>query len=94
MKDIKINSSLDVSFENGDFVVGDSTEQHQQLLLVTNKGDWKEDPTIAVGVQRFLKDEDNSGLLTEIKKEFERDGMRVNKIELSSDSIIIDAPYK
>jgi hypothetical protein len=95
MKDLILDTTFDLSFENGDFVIDESTEQHQELLLITNKGDWREDATIAVGVKRWLKDEDDGGDLTgEIKKEFEKDGMRVQSIRLDDEGFKINAPYK
>jgi hypothetical protein len=94
MTDILLDDTFDLAFENGDFLIGESTEQHQQLLLITNKGDWRENTTIGVGVKNWLKDEDNNTLLGEIKKEFERDGMLVESIALDGESIIINAPYK
>lgn len=94
MKDILLNSDFDLDIVNGDLVVGESTTQHQQLLLLTNKGDWKENPLIGVGAAGFLKDEDESGLLQEIRIQFEKDGMEVNDITIDSGEIKIDAQYK
>lgn len=94
MKDILLNSDFDLDVADGDLVVGESTTQHQQLLLLTNKGDWKENPLIGVGASGFLKDEDESGLLQEIRIQFEKDGMEVNNISIESGEIKIDAQYK
>jgi hypothetical protein len=95
MKDLILDATFDLSFANGDFVIDESTQQHQELLLLTNKGDWREDATIAVGVKRWLKDEDDGGDLTgEIKKEFEKDGMRVQSVKIDSTGITVNAPYK
>lgn len=94
MNDILLDINYDLQIENGDLVTGNSDEQHQQLLLVCNKGDFKENPTICVGVERWLKDEDDvSGLLGEIKSEFEKDGMKVNSVLLTDGKLDIDASY-
>ncbi len=63
-----ILQDYDLKTESGDFVCDVSDEQHQALLLATNKGDWKESPTVGVGVAAWLKDDDPDGLLGEIKK--------------------------
>lgn len=93
MKDILLNNELDLDIANGDIVVGESTVQHQQLLLVTSKGDWKENPLVGVGAAAFLKDEDESGLLNEIRVEFQKDGMDVKAVNIQSGEINIDANY-
>jgi hypothetical protein len=94
MNDVKLNSVLDLDIANGDLVTGEATEQHQQLLLTTVKGDWKENPTIAVGLFGFLKDNDAEGLLGEIKQEFERDGMRVDSLSFDGQNVNVIASYQ
>lgn len=93
MKDILLNEDFDLLIENGDLVIGESTNQHQQLLLLTKKGDWKENPTVGVGLAGYLKDDADSDLLGAIRTEFEKDGMTVNSIELKNEDFIIDAHY-
>lgn len=92
MNDVLLNN-YDLSFENGDFATGNSDVQHEHLLLINDKGDFKETPTACVGVERWLKDDDAIGLLGEIKKEYERDGMKVNKIELTEGKLNVNASY-
>ena len=93
MQDIILNADLDFQYINGERVRGESTIQHQNLLLISNKGDFKESPTACVGIALFLKDDDKSGLLSEIKKEFERDGMKFKSVELVNNQLNIEAPY-
>ncbi|MBS0647398.1 MAG: oxidase [Verrucomicrobia bacterium] len=92
MKDFLLDENDDLAI-NGDLLIVDkSDEQHQRLLLLTNKGDWKESATVGVGILRWLKDE-GEGLLAEIKKEFEKDGMTVKKIDLTEGKLTTDAAY-
>ena len=93
MKDFLLDIDDDLQCANGDLVVGESTTQHQNLLLLSSKGAWKENPTVGVGAAGFLKDEDVNGLLAEIKEQFEKDGMKVNNIYYSNDKITTDANY-
>jgi hypothetical protein len=93
MTDILLDTDLDLEFANGDFVTGESTTQHQELLLISAKGDFKEYPTACVGAGGYLKDEDVSALLGEAKQEFEKDGMKVNSILFDNDKLLIDAHY-
>ncbi len=93
MNDFLLDIDNDLQIANGDLVTGESTLQHQNLLLISSKGAWKENPTVGVGAAGFLKDEDVNGLLAEIKQEFEKDGMKVNSIEYKDDKITTDAHY-
>lgn len=93
MKDILLNEDFDLDIADGDFVVGSSTLQHQKLLLLANPGDYKENPTVGVGIHGFLKSEESTQLYAAIKREFEKDGMVVNKIEMINDNINIDAHF-
>lgn len=94
MRDLLLDENDDLSFGQGDLGNGISDPQNKKLLLVSDKGDWKEHPTVCVGAERWLKDDDPQGLLGEIKKEFERDGMTVIKLELTEDGKLTeDAHY-
>jgi hypothetical protein len=93
MQDFIYDTDKELRIADGDFAVAESSIQHQELLLITNKGEWKENPTIAVGSVGFLKDDDEAGLLSEIKTELERDGMQIDNIDLTEEKIIINAHY-
>ncbi len=93
MNDILLNTDLDLDFAGGDLVIGDATKQNQQLLVISSKGDWKENPTIGVGAAGYLKDEDEAGLMAEIKTQFEKDGMKVFAIKVSNENIEVSASY-
>jgi hypothetical protein len=47
--DILLDDNNDLRIENGDFVVGDSTKQHQKLLLMLSKGDTRQFALDGVG---------------------------------------------
>lgn len=93
--DILLNKSTnDLVIQNGDLVIGESTRQHQQLLLLFEKGDLIEFPTHGVGTRSWINDDVSfADLKAEIKREFERDGMRVTKIAVSSQTITTEANY-
>lgn len=94
MIDIALDSNPDVSVINGDFALSESTSCHQQQLLLNNKGDFKQNPTICVGVVNYFNDEHFNGLVRAISTEFARDGMDVKSISLlPTGSIKSDAYY-
>lgn len=93
MKDLLLDAGKELAFSDGDFATGESTLQHQELLIFTNKGEWKEAPTVAVGAIGFLKDEDEAGLLAEVKAQFEIDGMEVKSVTLQNSNLNTDARY-
>lgn len=94
MTDILHNDEYQLQVSGGDFVTGRSDEQQQGLLIVCAKGDWKQFPSACVGAYNYLKGEDEQGLLSGIKWEFERDGMKVNRVYKQDAQIITDARYK
>lgn len=92
--DILLDSNNDLKIENGDFVMGDSTEQHQKCLLLAAKGDYKQFPLIGVDVFNWLNDDRPEDMMREVRIQFSNDGMRVNKMDVNYPSNIkIDATY-
>lgn len=79
------DDDFDLKIENGDFVVGESTQQHQQLLLLLEKGELRQYPKTGVGLKTFLNDDNIGDLNQEIQKQFEADGMTISKLKIFSD---------
>jgi hypothetical protein len=82
----------DIACKNGDFVIGDSTLQHQADLLEAGEGEYKQAPTVGVGLQGFLNDEDPAEMLRKIRIQFVGDGLNVSQLK-SSDPLNIKANY-
>jgi hypothetical protein len=85
----------DIRIENGDLVIGDSVTQHIEDLLIAEKGFFKFDPEIGVGLNRYTNDDlSPEDLIRLIRLELEKDGMKINKILISNDGKIeIDGNY-
>ena len=84
----------DFIYQDGKVTIGESTRQHQEDLLILDKGWNKFRPTRGVGVMDFLADETAPGALeSAIRREFERDGMRVGMLENENGKLTIDADY-
>jgi hypothetical protein len=98
MMDINLETLIDATDDlvitNGDFIIVESTQQHQRQLLLNDKGSFKEDPTICVGIFGYLDDEGLNNISRDTGKEFARDGMKINKIEITNNGLLnIDAYY-
>lgn len=91
--DILIDSTTyDLQIVAGDFKVGDSTTQHQQLILVAAKGDFKLSPLVGVDAFKHLHDHSNT-LARDARVEFIKDGMQVRAINNLKGNITVDANY-
>lgn len=95
MQDFLLDEDGDLMIEDGDLVIGFSDQQHQNDLLLIDKGNSKEFPELGVGIFKFLESEDRSALLREIKIQFNADGMNVTDVGYTEDGkIVFDAVYK
>lgn len=100
MIDIKLDGD-DLYFKSvtdggdGDFIKTESTAQHQRQLLLNNKGDFKESPTVCVGAALFLDEDDGmQNLMREITAQYSADGMDVRSLSLNArGEIVSNAEY-
>ena len=88
------DKNQDFKIANGDFVVGETTIQNQRLLLLCQKGEFKEFPDRCVGLHNFLETADSQSLAREIDVDFTKDGMKVRRIVIDIPNIEIDADYE
>lgn len=99
MKDLKLDENGDIMFDaNGELVTIDNAkDQNQKLLLFTHPGDWKEHPTVGIGLWDYLlgENEDIDELRQTIQSQFEEDGMEVENLDISEDfKLNVEANYK
>jgi hypothetical protein len=93
--DILLDENFDpiINAVTGEFIVGQSTRQHQKLLLLCDKGDFVEDGLKGVGLFGFLDDENPANMYREIRVQFNQDGMSVNRLDMINKKLQVDAPY-
>jgi len=95
MTDIILNKTGDLDIQNGDIILGYSDNQHQEHILLANKGDYKEFPELGVGINNMLNEDDYMPFLIESKKNLEYDGMKINNIKFEENgNLNIDGYYK
>lgn len=94
MDDIQLEQD-DLKLAAGDFLIMDGAAEHQRQLLLNNKGDFKESPTVCVGAFTYIEEEQIGTLLRAIKTEFARDGMTSISLSISQTGVInSDATYQ
>jgi hypothetical protein len=85
----------DLVIANGDLKIDESTLPHQHDLLLANKGEYRQHPTIGVGLNNEIDDNfDSVDFKKAVTQELENDGQRIVKIEAKDpEKIKIDSEY-
>lgn len=92
--DILLDENFDIIIDNNSFAIGESTYQHQKILIFADKGQFKSDPTCGVGSRRFLESSRPDDFAREIRQEFMKDGMSIRSLKIAENlEINIDAIY-
>ncbi len=93
MIDFIIDEKYNLQFLNGDLATGFSDNQHQQHILIANKGEYKAHPEVGVGIEDLLSDDNYTATLLEAKKQLEYDGMTIYNIIYNNENLNIDGQY-
>lgn len=88
-----LSDDNDLIVKNGDLQIGDITNQNQDLIIMSAKGEFKEEPLKGVGVEDFLDDESPESLLRNIRTELSKEGMKVQQLSINNGIINIQATY-
>lgn len=95
MDDFLLDENNDLLLKDGDLVIGNATLQHQNHIILAEKGEFKNAPEIGAAVRSHLNNENPRELLREIRRNFEYDGMKVNSLKVATNgNLLIDAEYK
>jgi|AMZC01.1.fsa_nt_AMZC01002902.1_16 hypothetical protein len=99
MKDILLDSMNDLAVKNGDFDIQHSDIQNVSLLMISEKGDFKESPAVGIGLVKYL-DSPFSGkqrlqFIREVTLQIEADGGTNTEIQMdSSGNITVRTTYR
>lgn len=76
--------------------IGEITYQNQAVILQASKGEFKEFPTLGVGIAAMVNDHETAGWRREIALQLEAEGMTVNEvvIDKTTNKMTIDAQYR
>ena len=93
--DLKIDVKRDTNGKIAQgLVVGDTLQQNQALILITQPGENKFNPDLGVGITDMLLDHDYLNYRHRIREHFAKDGLKVSRLDLYENKPLrIDANY-
>lgn len=91
-RDIKQEAN-ELVFQNGDFVITDSDQQHIEDIVEAYPGHYKEFPLLGVGVRQYINASGSQAeLQSQIRLQLEADGYTINNVIIGDEGkIYIDA---
>lgn len=93
MKDILLDpNDGGLMLVNGDFAVGESTQQEIELILTTFRGEWKRSPLLGAEIQRMIKAQ--QGITTMrgvVREQLEMDGFKKVTFDIENNQINVKA---
>lgn len=95
MKDLLLNENFDLDFSDDDFSFGETTQQNQGLILLANKGEFRQSPFVGVGLKQYVEDDQLGAMRTELARQLELDGMYIQNLTVFSNGrVLINATYE
>ncbi len=89
--DLLLDDNKDISFENGDLVLGDSFQQETELILSSNQGEWKNEPLVGANMIELINSELNQlTLKNKIKSALAFDNKTLKSIDFNTNKIIVE----
>lgn len=94
--DLLLDDDLDLVIQGGDFAISESTEQHQRLLLLSEQGEWRENPAVGVGINSMILDETPAvGIVATITDQLDADGQDIAELTISAEgALFLLASYR
>lgn len=87
-------TAYDIDLTSGSMALMEVTHQNQAMLLIARPGEYKEFPTIGIGLPDMLMDHELSGWRRRIIEQVEADGQRISKIQITTTGVDLEAKYK
>lgn len=94
MRDILLDENNDLKIVNGDFLIGESTNQNVELLFKTSPGEWKEHIETGIAIQRSNNGNLDRFLDRTIRVQMEADGYNIEKLVINELGVSIDGQYE
>ena len=90
--DIQVRRDANGRITSG-LTVGDVTYQNQAMILKAQKGEFKENPTVGVGIENMVNDHDFRLWRREVTEQLEADGQQIDRLVINENEFILDARY-
>ncbi len=90
-QDILLNPDGSFMIRNGDFVIGESDQQHIELILQTNPNDWKESPLTGAALIKSLGGNLTGFAKRNVQVQLEADGYMLDQINEHTNGIDVTA---
>ena len=92
--DLLLDPTGDLLVVDGDIVFGEATNQNIKMVVLSEKGSFKERPDIGVGIRGYLNDEKGNNLAKVVTDELGKDGADVLFVDFNEDGKMqIEASY-
>lgn len=89
--DFLYDDTGDIAIDNGDLVLGEVSFQNVQEVILADRGWYKFNPFIGVGLINYLNDDYTElEFLTELKLNLEADGVTVSRIDMENGTLKIN----
>lgn len=82
----------DLKWDAG-LVAGESTDDAIRKVLVIDKGELHFAPTLGVGIDKFVNDDDPGYLMRDIRKQIRADGGELISMSMDVSNLKIEADY-
>lgn len=88
-QDIILNTDTnDLLIQNGDFVIGESSQQEANLIINTFLGNWFQYPGVGVGIINYLAGNTPASVIEQlIQTQLETDGFVVESISINGSTL-------
>ena len=80
---------VDLGVSGGSLTVGDTQAQEEYLVLMSQKGEWKEHPMVGVGIGVMVNDEELRYWKREIMECLQRVGIKIKGVSLKNGQLEI-----
>lgn len=94
MTDFILDENQDLKIMDGDFVIGNSTDQNVELIFTTTPGELKEHLETGVAINRAINGNIDRFLDRTIRVQMAADGYEIDKLQISEKGISIEGNYE